>query len=415
MRTPRVTAVALLTTASAALLVPPTPPVFSLRTATPVYQRAAVLCSVEDDAQKLEVGSGIMCRDEESMAWWRATVSDTRDNEVLVHFTGCDSAWDQWFDADSPDIMLMDATEKATDANAFQSEAYEATLDQLGQEELLEQYRQERWDDNARWQLTTFGLAQIGEWSGEIELYELDEKGSGVTKRVGPWTPDCTCVMSYVEDASLDDKMTTAVDFADTLPSVAAQYQVAARMGASSFRPEKGNMAVASAFTLAQPVSADEPAKGWLFEVSIGEADRRVRCKLLYAADAAAASDGAMRLEGLAVVREARGGQAFLSADVNIDGRPGAGLYDPPPGEKTGYCSLYCAGGITLVFPTSVGAGQKGTISLDWIAGEMRYQCDRKFNELDGSLSSLELTEIQKSDAERFLPDFPHQGGGSTA
>ena len=42
----------------------------------------------------------------------------------------------------------------------------------------------------------------------------------------------------------------------------------------------------------------------------------------------------------------------------------------------------------------------------------MRYQIDRKFDQLDGSLSSLELTEIQKKDAETRLPDFPHQGGG---
>ena len=45
----------------------------------------------------------------------------------------------------------------------------------------------------------------------------------------------------------------------------------------------------------------------------------------------------------------------------------------------------------------------------------MRYQCDRKFAQLDGSLASLELTEIQKTDSERYLPDFPHQGGGGSA
>ena len=87
----------------------------------------------------------------------------------------------------------------------------------------------------------------------------------------------------------------------------------------------------------------------------------------------------------------------------------------PPKGDKRGYCSLYCEGGITLVFPTSVDAGASGFLSLDWIAGKMRYQLDRKFKSLDGSLASLELTEIMKSDAETFLPDFPHQGGGDTA
>lgn len=42
----------------------------------------------------------------------------------------------------------------------------------------------------------------------------------------------------------------------------------------------------------------------------------------------------------------------------------------------------------------------------------MRYQIDRKFDVLDGSLSSLELTEIRKADAEIVPPDFPHQSGG---
>ena len=54
------------------------------------------------------------------------------------------------------------------------------------------------------------------------------------------------------------------------------------------------------------------------------------------------------------------------------------------------------------------GAGARGFISLDWIAGEMRYQIDRKFHSLDGSLASLELTEIKKADAQVYPPDFPH-------
>ena len=68
---------------------------------------------------------------------------------------------------------------------------------------------------------------------------------------------------------------------------------------------------------------------------------------------------------------------------------------------------------VTLVFPTSVDAAAGGVVSLDWIAGSMRYQIDRKFDQLDGSLSSLELTEIQKEDAEKYVPDFPHQGGAA--
>jgi hypothetical protein len=59
---------------------------------------------------------------------------------------------------------------------------------------------------------------------------------------------------------------------------------------------------------------------------------------------------------------------------------------------------------MTLAFPTSVAAGAAGVISLDWIAGSMRYQIDRKWKVFDGSLSSLELTEIRKDDAEIVPP-----------
>ena len=34
----------------------------------------------------------------------------------------------------------------------------------------------------------------------------------------------------------------------------------------------------------------------------------------------------------------------------------------------------------------------------------MRYQADRKFSRLDGSLSTLELTEIAAADADYILP-----------
>ena len=103
---------------------------------------------------------------------------------------------------------------------------------------------------------------------------------------------------------------------------------------------------------------------------------------------------------------------ADKAADADIDGTPGRGLYDPPAGDKTSVLSLYCEGGVTLVFPQKVGEAAGGALSLDWIAGKMRYQIDRKFARLDGSLSSLELTEIQKTDAENFAPMPKPKFGG---
>jgi len=134
-----------------------------------------------------------------------------------------------------------------------------------------------------------------------------------------------------------------------------------------------------------------------------------VRVKLFYSE---AAEDG-RRLERIALLRETvcGSGEWTNNADENdLDGSPGRGLYDPPPGahDLSSYITLYCDGGLTLKFPTAIPSATPGYISLDWIAGKMRYQIDRKFKALDGSLASLELTEIGKEDAENFPPDYPH-------
>jgi hypothetical protein len=312
-------------------------------------------------------------------------------------------------EADSPDLMLMDSDVRGREESAFQSESLEASMDD---DELLAEYRRKRWDDNARWQLTTFVQSQLGEWAGEVELYEQDGNG-GVRKRVGPWTPECTCEAVVASN--------TEVEISDSLPSVAvrqapahahappahartrthvpprtatcrhmpprrssfsrvaerphlserphvserrahgyarsqAELAISRTMDYEVFRPEVGNMAVASGFSLSSAAGAASGAAGWLFEVAVGEGDRRVRAKFLYRADADSDADGSsaprMSLASLAMVREARAGKSFLTSPSDADddadeiaSSPGRGLYDPPPGSKMGYCSLYAEGG----------------------------------------------------------------------
>lgn len=55
-------------------------------------------------------------------------------------------------------------------------------------------------------------------------------------------------------------------------------------------------------------------------------------------------------------------------------------------------------------FPLKVEAGQAGVFSVDWTAGDTRYQADRVFDVLDGSCRRLEVTEIGTQDAEIYLP-----------
>lgn len=49
--------------------------------------------------------------------------------------------------------------------------------------------------------------------------------------------------------------------------------------------------------------------------------------------------------------------------------------------------------------------GHGGVFSVDWTAGNLRYQADRVFDLLDGSCRRLEVTEIGTQDAEIFFPE----------
>ena len=46
------------------------------------------------DGQPVKIGDSVVCRDETSDAWWRASVRDIRGSDVLITFMGCDNAWD---------------------------------------------------------------------------------------------------------------------------------------------------------------------------------------------------------------------------------------------------------------------------------------------------------------------------------
>eukprot|EP00965_Chrysotila_dentata_P243021 6205185-Pleurochrysis_carterae.AAC.5 len=124
--------------------------------------------------------------------------------------------------------------------------------------------------------------------------------------------------------------------------------------------------AAGTAYTMSRRLDA-EAAGGLLIEVGLREKAQRVRCKFLYLPDDESRGSGPaqmLRLEKLAVVRENVVGTAAPAASP-----PGGGLYDPPPGDRTNYFSLYCEDGLTLVFPTTCATDAAGFISVDWTAG----------------------------------------------
>jgi len=339
----------------------------------------------------IEEGDPVICRDEDSDAWWRATVRATRGSEILVHYMGCDDSWDAWVEADSPDVMRVDQQEAARPA--FQSEEFEAELDD---DELLDLYRQKQWEANARWQVATFAKTQLGSFKGWCSTYlpqtlpDGGPDGPGIKWKEQPATASSGSVRVETDGC---------VEYSDVLADSA--LAVDTTLTTQSFDRSRGTMTVGNAFTMARGDVASP--EGLVVEVGVREKGERVRCKFLYRATA----EKEVVCEQVAVVRE-----------TSVEAMPGeaepvgTGLYDPPPGDMTRYCSLYCEGGLTVVFPARLPLEAKGFVSMDWTAGTMRYQADRKFPRLDGSLSTLELTEIQKQAASYFPPQFPGSEGG---
>jgi hypothetical protein len=104
-------------------------------------------------------------------------------------------------------------------------------------------------------------------------------------------------------------------------------------------------------------------------------------------------------------------------------GAPG-GLYDPPivggPNRCDQYCQVDLDGSATALFPVIIDQIDNNesdedydqddrigwVTSLDWTAGGMRYQVDRKVHSgrhVRG-LRTLELSEVQGVDADRYRP-----------
>jgi hypothetical protein len=176
------------------------------------------------------------------------------------------------------------------------------------------------------------------------------------------------------------------------------------------------------------------PFREYRVEVGIWAEDARFRVKLDYGIleeteDDDNAPSPPLQLKTLVVCREAadkwpRSSTLAKSLFTAPAGAPG-GLYDPPPvGYRAEqYCQVDLDGGATALFPIimeqvgSFGDDENETdgseddsigwvTSLDWTAGPMRYQVDRKVHggrRLRG-LRTLELSEVQGEDAERYRP-----------
>mmetsp|Transcript_24680 Transcript_24680/g.50069 ORF Transcript_24680/g.50069 Transcript_24680/m.50069 type:complete len:326 (+) Transcript_24680:27-1004(+) len=261
-----------------------------------------------------------------------------------------------------------------------------------------EAMRQRKWVKNAPWPLNVFAHQHLGEWRGKCTVYEVEAGSEGVPRLVEGATTECA---SGAVIGGGD-----AVVWTDELGGEEAMAAMCtnASVSSESFGELGGNMAVGNAFTLSSgPASAP-----LLLELGFKEGAECVRAKIVYDLDESGAAPQ-MTLRRVAIVREASGSAAGDAVAAMMTRTPGTGLYDTPSGDKEKllqkYCSLYCDGGLTLVCPFALPlADSRGCISLDWTGAKMRYQADRKFGLLDGSLTTFEAREIQSDVARNYPP-----------
>jgi len=340
-------------------------------------------------------GDAVLCKDHESQAWWRATVRKAEGERVLVHYMGCDDSWDEWFEAASPNILAIDAQEAAR--AAFQSQEAEMVLEGMDDASILDAYRQQKWDNNARWQLSTFAQTQLGKWEGTLVCYEPSRTADGSVRMVETGAHATKASAVVVKDGE--------IEWHETLHD--ERLVTTRTLRAASFDRERGTNCVGNGYSFTAGTGAEGEGVGsdgsLMFELGLRDAHQRVRVKFAFSQG----TEGNMEIERVAVVREV---ESTLPMEPPQKLPPGGGLYDPPPGDRANYCSLYCDGGLTLVFPVKVAPEMQGFVSVDWTAGNMRYQLDRKFEKFEQRVGTLELTEISRENSEIYPPRFKDSG-----
>ncbi|CAM9432049.1 unnamed protein product [Ectocarpus sp. 12 AP-2014] len=311
-------------------------------------------------------------------------------------------------------------------------------------EETLASWRLEKLLANDRWQFGKYGTQNVGNWIGDWQEYVAEDLSAGsdpesdigamigiipgkkfvattkITRRVIESAGD-TKIFEHEQGQATGGEGQGAVGYEPE----ACPQPVVETLFSDSFRGGNGTQVVGNAYTSAENLAvAGGGADGPWIEVGLRVQDVRMRCVFEYgpgaggsvdaeggegvpAPEAAAAATRSTSIRRVFVVREGLDRLPPEDADKEPElyGSAGKGLYDPPSLSRSPlYFSIYAEGGLTMRFPLQVEEGQGGVFSVDWTAGSRRYQADRVFDVLDGSLRRLEVTEIGTQDAEVFLP-----------
>eukprot|EP00979_Chaetoceros_neogracilis_P008451 scaffold1879_cov243-Chaetoceros_neogracile.AAC.6 len=222
-----------------------------------------------------------------------------------------------------------------------------------------------------------------------------------------------------------------ATEAAEASEDVVGKSYTPAEMSAFDFRGSAGAMCVGNCYTVSDITTQgdnDGPLSEMRSEIGLQYKRMRYRVKWDYRVKELQKDEKypALHLHSMIVCRETRERWPRYK-DMNSDdsiserlfGAPGAqgGLFDRPPvgGEDQAkqYMTLDLEGGATVLFPHKIDQdpeahnGNGWVQTIDWCPGRLRYQVDKKIKsgkEVRG-LKTLELTEIQASDAEQWKPN----------
>jgi len=276
-------------------------------------------------------------------------------------------------------------------------------MEYLADDELLAKYRADMQNSQDQWQLNLFLKAQIGTWSGVWSEYTPVPNGGAN----GETVLRMTNIYKGRQECIGDDEARTvswrdltllhAADGGPLEPVVVAEHTMVPPM----FRGGVGSMAADNVFSRSS-VQAKEGGKEGeeVFEAEtwIRQGNYRTRVSFVYESKG---PTEAFEAHKVVVKKERLGKQGPTAEEPELFGSSGRGIYDTSA-RVPGSWELSLHGGLSLAFPPSLPRGEKGAVIVDWTAGFMRFQADRLFDLPDGTLGSLEVTQIGTEDSMRF-------------
>lgn len=203
---------------------------------------------------------------------------------------------------------------------------------------------------------------------------------------------------------------------------------------ACDFRPAAGNQIVANVYTVSRVsgtatidsvretdsgpvIGTYEVPESYVAEIAIREGAIRTRVRYAYSNRITTAMDEVEKiagnydvfLVGLAIIRECLVDTSVAEAQPLFVDTVGSGIYDPQVSGEP-YVQINLPGKLSLLFPRGISGvlNKSGhAVTMEWEGKDMRYQVDRRFNELtDGQVRSLELTEVRAADAAEYPAGF---------